>query len=166
MKKWLITMAAALLLQVSAGAAETFTFKGSGEPTITAKELPNGMQFKGFEGKPVVLNFFGKECPYCRREIPHLIALKKRYGDKIGVIGVHVQERMTPKERAAFNFDYPVYEYEDNMAIIRHIGGRAGYNGSIPFNIFFKADGEVAGIIPGMVKGKQLEAIFTDLLKH
>ena len=165
MKRFLTMIAALLLLLQTAYAAEMFTLKGAGQPTIAATALPNGMQFKGYEGKPVVLNFFGKECRYCRREIPELIALKKRYGNRIGVIGVHVQEPMTPSERSAMDFDYPVYEYSDNAAIVRHIAGRSGFNGSIPFNIFFNADGEVAGIIPGLVDGKQLEAIFSDLLK-
>ena len=165
MKKFLMIMAAALLLQ-TANAAETFTLKAAGQPTIAVTELPNGMTFKGFEGKPLLLNFFGKTCGYCQREIPHLEAAKKRFGDKIAIIGVHVQERMTPQERSAMHFDYPVYEYDDNQAIVRHISSRARFNGSIPFNIFFNPDGEVAGIVPGYLSGEQLDAIFTDMLKQ
>ena len=165
MKKILVMIAAALLSLQAAVAAETFTLKGAGQPAIVATELPNGMQFKGYEGKPVVLNFFGKECRYCLREVPGLTAVKQRYGNKIGIIGVHVQERMTAAERSKMHFNYPVYEYGDNAAIVRHIAARAGYNGSIPFNVFFAADGEVAGIIPGYVDDKQLDVIFAELLK-
>jgi thiol-disulfide isomerase/thioredoxin len=154
----------------AAAETETFTLKAAGEKTIVAEALPNGMRFKGYEGKPVLLNFFGKNCRYCMREIPHLVALKKRFGDKIGVIGMHVQERMSFKERNALQnqlgFNYPVFEYDDNVAIVRHIGARAGYNGSIPFTIIFNAKGEVVQIIPGYVGGDELNKIFSELLKH
>ena len=166
MKKLLLMIAAALLLLQSGNAAETFTLKAAGQPTIAATGTPNGMTFKGFEGKPVLVNFFGKECRYCKREIPELVSIKKRYGNKIGIIGLHVQERMTPQERSRMRFDYPVYEYDDNQAIVRYIGTRARFNGSIPFNIIFNADGDVAEIVPGYIDGKRLEAIFAQLLKR
>jgi len=76
---------------------------------------------------------------------------------------------MTPQERTALNaqlgFNYPVFEYDDNVAIVRHIGSRARFNGSIPFNIIFNGKGEVSEIIPGYVSDKDLETIFADLLK-
>jgi thiol-disulfide isomerase/thioredoxin len=149
--------------------AETFTLKAAGEPSIVAKDMPNGMSFQGYEGKPVVLIFFGKNCPYCRKEIPGFVAMKKKYGNKIGIIALHVQERITKQERAElqkqYKINYPIYEYDDNAAFVKYVGSRARFNGSIPFNIFFNAKGEVAGIIPGYVDEKKLDAIFVELLK-
>jgi len=169
MKKVIVILSVLFMAWQSADAAEMFTLKAAGEKTIVATEMPNGMLFKGFEGKPVLLNFFGKECRYCKMEIPHLVELKKRYGDKIGIIAVHVQQRMTPQERAAmqkqFGFNYPIFEYDDNMAIVRHIGSRARYNGSIPFNVVFNGKGEVVEIIPGYLSGKDMEMIFSELLQ-
>ncbi|UFS63383.1 redoxin domain-containing protein [Sulfurimonas sp. HSL-3221] len=169
MKRIMMMMAALLLTMGSAGAAEMFTLKAAGEKTIAATELPNGMRFRGFDGKPVLVNFFGKQCRYCKKEIPHLEALKKRYGGRIGIIGIHMQGRMMPQERAQIagkaGFNYPVFEYEDNMAIVQHIGSRARFNGSIPFNIVFNGKGEVSEIIPGYLSDKDLEMIFSELLK-
>lgn len=163
-------ISAVLLAYAAAGAAEMFTLKRAGEKTIAATALPNGMQFRGYEGKPVLVNFFGKNCRYCKREIPHLAALKQRYKDKIGIIGIHVQARMSPEERSALQqqlgISYPYYEYDDNMAIVRYIGSRARFNGSIPFNIVFNGEGEVAEIIPGYLGEKDLEMIFSELLKR
>jgi thiol-disulfide isomerase/thioredoxin len=170
MKRFVLIISAVLLAYATAGAAEMFTLKRAGEKTIAATALPNGMQFRGYEGKPVLLNFFGKHCGYCKREIPHLAALKQRYKEQIGIIGVHVQERMSVEERSALvqqlGINYPFFEYDDNMAIVRHIGSRAGYNGSIPFNIFFNGKGEVVEIIPGYLDEKDLEMIFSELLKR
>ncbi|MEJ2500373.1 MAG: hypothetical protein P8Y65_04485, partial [Campylobacterales bacterium] len=72
MKRFVLMIAAVLLAYSAAGAADMFTLKRAGEKTIAATALPNGMHFRGFEGKPVLVNFFGKNCRYCKREIPHL----------------------------------------------------------------------------------------------
>ncbi|WP_345971032.1 MULTISPECIES: TlpA disulfide reductase family protein [Sulfurimonas] len=169
MKRIIMMMAALLLTMSSAGAVEMFTLKAAGEKTIAATEMPNGMRFRGYDGKPVLVNFFGKQCRYCKKEIPHLEELKKRYGGRIGIIGIHMQGRMMPQERAQIagkaGFNYPVFEYEDNMAIVQHIGSRARFNGSIPFNIVFNGKGEVSEIIPGYLSDKDLEMIFSELLK-
>jgi len=170
MKKILMMAAALLLMFQSADAAKTFKLEGPDAPAVIGTELPNGMQFKGYEGKPVLVNFFGKRCRYCKKEIPHLAKLKEKYGNEIAIFGIHVQQRMTPQERSAIMKDlginYPVYEYDDNVPFVYHVGARAGYNGSIPFNIFFNKKGEVAEIIPGYIGEKDLETIFSELVGH
>jgi len=62
-----------------------------------------------------------------------------------------------------FGFNYPVYEYEENTDFVRFVGSRAGFRGSIPFNIVFNAKGEVAEIIPGYLNKSDLETIFSEL---
>jgi thiol-disulfide isomerase/thioredoxin len=41
-----------------------------------------------FQGKPVVLNFFGSWCPPCLRELPDLQAVSERYGGRVAFVGV------------------------------------------------------------------------------
>jgi thiol-disulfide isomerase/thioredoxin len=44
-----------------------------------------------FRGEVVVLDFYATYCPPCREEIPHLVALQKRYGPQgLKVIGLNV----------------------------------------------------------------------------
>lgn len=170
-----IFLAGLMALTIFAGSSfaaqnpEVFTLKAAGQKSIVATSLPEGMTFKGYEGKPVLLNFFGKNCRYCWREIPHLVALKKRYGNKIGIIGMHVQERMSFAERSRLQkqlgFNYPVFEYDDNTAFVRYVGSRARYTGSIPFNIFFNGKGEVVEIVPGYLGEKDLNMIFSEMFK-
>jgi thiol-disulfide isomerase/thioredoxin len=44
-----------------------------------------------FQGKVLVLDFWATYCPPCRDEVPHLIALQRRYGDQgLHVVGLNV----------------------------------------------------------------------------
>ncbi|MCA9055263.1 MAG: TlpA family protein disulfide reductase [Planctomycetaceae bacterium] len=44
---------------------------------------------KGLEGKLVIVDFWGTWCPPCRREIPHLIELRKKYSERgLEVVGL------------------------------------------------------------------------------
>jgi len=42
--------------------------------------------------KPLLLNFWGTWCSGCQQELPHLIALHQRYGDRVQVVGVAFDE--------------------------------------------------------------------------
>jgi thiol-disulfide isomerase/thioredoxin len=53
----------------------------------------DGRRAKGadFEGKVLVLDFWATYCPPCRDEVPHLIALQRRYGAQgLHVVGLNV----------------------------------------------------------------------------
>jgi thiol-disulfide isomerase/thioredoxin len=39
-------------------------------------------------GKVVIVDFWGTWCPPCREEIPHFVALKKAYGDRLAIVGM------------------------------------------------------------------------------
>lgn len=138
--------------------------------TVHAAGTENGMLFKEYTGKPVLLNFFGKHCKYCMLELPHLVALKQKYGDKIQIVGIHVQETMTQIERGKmqkrFGFNYPVYEYENNAQFVRYISARAQWQGGIPFSILFGKQGNVLQVIPGYADKPDLERMIDFALKQ
>lgn len=60
--------------------------------------------------KPVVIDFWASWCPPCRRAIPDLVALHKRYGDQIVFLGVAVNDRREDIERARteLGITYPI----------------------------------------------------------
>jgi len=149
--------------------ALTFELKESGRPSLHIKEISNGIIIKEYEGKVVLLNFFGKYCKWCMKEMPHLVELQKKYKGKLQVVAIHAQEQMTLKERSMlenrFHFNYPIYEYEKNIDFIRYISQRAGWNGNLPFSIIFDKKGSAVQIIPGYAPKESLEKIIDSLIK-
>lgn len=64
-----------------------------------------------FEGKVTIVNFWATWCPPCRAEIPDLIALQKKYGDRLQIIGVSQDEGPIAGVRqfvTAQQMNYPV----------------------------------------------------------
>jgi cytochrome c biogenesis protein CcmG, thiol:disulfide interchange protein DsbE len=61
-------------------------------PAIKAKDLVTGKDFSldAYKGKVVLLNFWATWCGPCRAEIPGLIELQTRYGDRMQIVGMLV----------------------------------------------------------------------------
>ncbi len=172
MKKLVLLLTTLVCLAVSPLAAEnelTFTLKEKGAPTLHVKEMKNGVLFKEYKGKVVLLNFFGKHCKWCMKEIPDLVALQKKYGNKFQVVAIHAQEPMTPGERSRldhrFHFNYPIFESDHNYSFTKYISQRAGWTGSLPFSVIFDKDGNAVKIIPGFIPMENLEPLVKALIK-
>ncbi|HTA52696.1 MAG TPA: TlpA disulfide reductase family protein [Candidatus Acidoferrum sp.] len=63
-------------------------------------------------GKVVIVSFWATWCPPCREEIPEMIELASRYGDKLQVIGVSEDDDASPEEVREFaaneKINYPI----------------------------------------------------------
>jgi thiol-disulfide isomerase/thioredoxin len=62
-------------------------------------------------GKVTIVNFWATWCPPCRAEIPDLVALQKKYGDRLQIIGVSQDEGSIEPVRqfaTAHEMNYPV----------------------------------------------------------
>ncbi len=167
MKKLIRLFAAIALFAISPLAAQegglTFTLKEKGAPTLHVKEMPNGVVFEEYKGKVLLLNFFGKHCKWCMKEIPDLVALQKKYGETFQVVAIHAQDPLTPGERSRlenrFHFNYPIFESDHNYDFTRYISQRAGWTGSFPFSVIFDKSGSAVKIIPGYIPRENLEHI-------
>ncbi len=150
------------------GPTLTFELKAKGEPTLHVVEAPNGIVVKEFNGKILFLNFFGKHCKWCMKEIPHLVELQKEYKGKVQVVAIHAQQPITPGERARlqerFGFNYPIYEYMENPDFVQYLAHRAGWQGGLPFTIVFDQNGSAVKIIDSYVPLEQLKKIVEYLL--
>ncbi len=147
----------------------TFILKANSAPTLHVKGTKNGILIKEYEGKVVLLNFFGKYCKWCMKEIPELVQLQKKYAKRFQIVAIHAQEPMNLLERSKlenrFHFNYPIYESVDNNKFKNYIAQRAGWRGSLPFSVLFDKDGNAVRIIPGYIPKKDLEQMVTVLIK-
>ncbi len=79
------------------------------------------MRASDYKGKVLVLDFWATYCPPCREEVPHLIALQKRYGAQgLNVVGLNVggdEDRpKVPGFVQQFGISYPLGYPDDEFA--------------------------------------------------
>jgi thiol-disulfide isomerase/thioredoxin len=109
-----LAAAPALLHAVPADAKLTLRFFRDPAPSpqivmhdIDAKPLASA----DLRGKVVIVNFWATWCPPCRAEIPDLVALQAKYGDRLQVIGVSQDEGPVDVVRrfaAEQHMNYPI----------------------------------------------------------
>lgn len=99
-------------------------------------------------GKAVILDFWATFCGPCREEIPHLNALKAKYGDDLMIFGLNVggedDKSEIPKFTAQTKFDYPIAFPEPELIKLAFAQGD-----EIPRTIVIGRDGEVVTQIVG-----------------
>ena len=61
---------------------------GDVAPAFTVKDEDRTVSLSDFRGRVVVLNFWATWCPPCIEEMPSLVALQERMGDRIVVLAV------------------------------------------------------------------------------
>jgi thiol-disulfide isomerase/thioredoxin len=81
-------------------------------PSIAIHDI-NGRSLSSadWRGKVTIVNFWATWCPPCRAEIPDLIALQNKYGDRLQIIGISQDEGSVEVVRrfvAEQRMNYPV----------------------------------------------------------
>jgi thiol-disulfide isomerase/thioredoxin len=122
---------------------------------------PTGLIFEDIKDKVVLLNFFGKNCPPCLKEIPHLVHLQDKYKDKYQIIAVHAQQTMSEQEAQMFvklkGINYPIIDTKESYGLMDFIMAKTGWQGMIPFMVLFDQKGEALTTYLGMQDEKALE---------
>ncbi|VAY86786.1 PUTATIVE LIPOPROTEIN THIREDOXIN [hydrothermal vent metagenome] len=140
--------------------------------TIQVQAIDQGLVFKGYEGKVILLNLFGTWCPPCKAEIPHLNNIKNALTDEFEVIGIDVGLRsggLTPMDTiksfiTQFNIQYPITSRGDNMKLQNYLRS-LNASGSIPFMILFDQKGNYITHYIGMVPEEMMRSDIDQLLK-
>lgn len=108
----------------------------------------NIQKLKDHRGKVVILDFWATYCPPCIEEIPHLRALKAKYGAELEVIGLHVggeEDRpKVPEFVERLSIDYPLAIPEDALTSFVF-----GQDTAIPQTAIFDRDGRLVKKITG-----------------
>jgi thiol-disulfide isomerase/thioredoxin len=81
------------------------------------------VQAADYKGKVLVLDFWATYCPPCRDEVPHLVALQKRYGAQgLNVVGLNVggddDRPKVPAFVREFGIQYPLGYPDEAMSSV------------------------------------------------
>lgn len=105
-------------------------------------------KLKDLRGKAVILDFWATYCPPCIEEIPHLKELKKKHGDELVIIGLHVggeeDKAKVPEFVEKLKIDYPLAYPEDELTSFVF-----GADSAIPQTAIFDREGKMVRKITG-----------------
>jgi len=65
---------------------------GASAPQFSVQDSTTTVSLQQMRGKVVLLNFWATWCPPCVEEMPSLVALQKRLGDRMTILAVSVDE--------------------------------------------------------------------------
>lgn len=100
--------------------------------------------FSEFKGKVLVLDFYATWCAPCRRSVPHLIELQKKFADQgLQVIGLNVGGPDDLKEVPAFAQEFGI-QYTLAVPDDELISFLLGDNDAIPQTFIFDRQGQLA----------------------
>ena len=170
MKKLIaLLFAVGLLFGAQAKLDKKFTLTTVEGKKIHIHIKKNGIEVKEYPNKVIILDFFGKNCPPCRMEIPILGDLQKKMADTLQIIGLHVQRPLSPSDVAMLRkmgINYPIVDYltnKENEEFVEFMGRLTGWSGSIPYMLFFDRNGNYAGYHMGMAQESSLEKFIQKL---
>jgi peroxiredoxin len=121
-------VAAALLVAQAPSASPKPATIGSAAPAFSLRDLAGRpLDLADYRGKVVVLDFWATWCVPCRQEVPHFVALQKKYGSEgLAVIGISLDDEEKPVRTfyKEFGMTYPVAM--GNAAMAEQYGGILG----------------------------------------
>jgi len=136
--------------------------KGSGKKAAIGKTAPDftldrvgapgKLQLASLRGKVVVLNFWASWCYPCNQEAPTLQAAAKRYGDRVVVLGVDVNDPKSDARKFArkFKLTYPLVHDNHNVTSPKY-----GLTG-LPETFFIDRTGKLVGHVAAAIDAADL----------
>ena len=123
--------------------------------------------FSDFKGKVLVLDFYATWCDPCRRSVPHLIELQKKYEDQgLHVIGLNVggadDEARVPDFAREFGIQYTLAQPDEELVTFL-----LGNTDAIPQTFVFDRQGQLAERLIGYGEngGQRIDNAVTAALK-
>lgn len=141
------------------------------------KQLPQARQAKledfaerpvdmaRWQGKVLVVNFWGSWCGYCVKELPDLVATQKkweRYGVQVVSLAFNDDAETIAQVSRRYRINYPVLNGDKADKNWRRSMGIAAANSRVPLTWVIDADNTVLLRQLGGVTAKELDAALAD----
>ena len=116
-----------------------------------------------FKGKPMLVYFWATWCKSCKQEVPELIALHNKYGSKLNVIGIAIDNTDKVLEFARQNkINYTLLlGSNDAIALSKQLGNSVG---GLPFAVLVDAKGNIVQTLLGETPPGKFEELVRPLL--
>jgi thiol-disulfide isomerase/thioredoxin len=136
-------------------------------PTLIIAERGNGFTFPQYQGKIVLLQVFGKDCPHCFDEMPTITRLQRTYAQRLQVVALHADEPMSRREAKMliqkFQMHYPIVDRDEARDILLFIQNTYEWRGTLPYTLIIK-NGVTEFSYVGEVSPQELEGDLRTLL--
>ena len=160
------------LVAADGGSAPVAGAPGAVNPTVSSQPLfaagfkdfdRNVQPLAQFKGKPMVVYFWATWCKSCKQEVPDLIALHKKYGSKIHVIGISADNTDKVREFAKLNqINYTLLlGSNDAIALSKQLGNSVG---GLPFAVVVDAKGNIVRSLLGETPAGKFEELIRPLI--
>jgi cytochrome c biogenesis protein CcmG, thiol:disulfide interchange protein DsbE len=129
---------------------------GSVAPSFSIPRLGGGapVSLAAYKGKPLVINFFGSYCTYCKQDLQAFAIASRRLAGKVSVVAVDASDPDPAKARQellAAGDDYPAgADPNGSMTTQYFVTG-------LPWTVFVDAAGRVVQVIPGPPSASEIE---------
>ncbi len=114
---------------------------------IQVLETEAGFIFVGYEGKIVLLEFYGDTCPHCLADIPMYNSLQAKYGEEIVIISVETYGQLNNAALRDFasshGMQYRTIATENSGNLQAHAQSIVGPFGGVPYLIVLDGEGEI-----------------------
>ena len=157
---------------VGVGALVPIDVVHAASPNVSAQPL-FAASFKDFDrkqqplaqykGKPMLVYFWATWCKSCKHEVPELIALHKKYGARMTVLGISADNTDKVREFAQKNqIPYPLLlGSDDAIALSKQLGNSVG---GLPFAVVVDAKGNIVQALLGETPAGKFEELVRPLL--
>ena len=159
MKKTLISILILLTFGINTLSAKSMEMFDTDGKSYKINAVNNEFKIEGAEGKVIFLEFFGLNCPACKKIMPNFINLKNKYKDSIRIMAIEVQKHDVNPINAykkEYGINYTTFSNYDVGEVVRYIADKSGWKGAIPFTVIIDAKGIVQFVEAGVISEDKL----------
>jgi len=164
-----VTLFAATPVRVAAKPSEISSVNRVAAPKFSAMTVQGAqLSSQKLAGKGYIVNFFGSWCPFCRKEIPEMVALQEKY-EKMGFTFIGMAYKDNEKSMPDFiwehSINYPIIMADKSIieSFSPHVSGGIS---SVPLLFAVGRNGKLLSVVHGAQNRDDFEKIILQTLQR